>query len=495
MLTDLLLGLTTALRPENFLYCLVGVTIGTVAGIIPGLSSLVTMSLLLPLTYHLDPTAGLIMLGGIFYGTTYGGSTAAILLNLPGTPNTAVTCLDGHPMARNGRAGVALFMTTIASFVGASVGITLMILFSPAFVKMAIYFGPAEYFSLMALGLVAASSLSGDSATKGVGMVCIGIVLGLVGIDGTSGARRFTFGLLELYDGVSLVALAMGLFGVSQVIDSARNQAGMKLDQAISLRSLMPTRRDLRQSVAPMIRGASIGSFLGVLPGVGGTIASFMAYAAERKVSRTPERFGKGAIEGIVAPETANNAAEQTAFIPTLTLGIPGSASMALLIGVLMVHGITPGPKLVSSEPELFWGLVMSFWVGNILLLILNIPFIGIWVRILTVPYYILYPAITMFVCIGTYSVRYNIFDVYAVVFFGLLGYVARVLHMPAAPLLLGFVLGPMMEAHFKRALVLSRGDLTVFFTQPLSMLFLVVSLGILVIGVLRVRRVSKRAA
>jgi TctA family transporter len=483
LLTNLGIGLSTALTFDNLLYCLIGVTVGMAAGVIPGFSSLVTMSLLLPLTYHVDPTAGVIMMGGIFYGTVYGGSTASILLNLPGTPSSAVVCLDGHPMAQQGRAGVALFMTAVASFFGATVGILLMTLFSQGFAELALYFGPAEYFSLVLLGLIAAATLSEGSPIKGIAMVTLGVLLGLVGIDTTSGVQRFTFGQLELLDGASLIALAMGIFGVAQIIEAARSPTPGGIPETFKLRSMLPNRDDVRRSWWPMARGSGIGSFVGLLPGVGATVASFMAYALEKKVARDPTRFGRGAIEGVVAPESANNAADQTAFIPTLTLGVPGSASMALILTVLILHGITPGPLLLVDEPELFWGLIMSFWIGNIILLIFNIPFIGLWVRILLVPPHILYPSIVAFICIGAYSVNYSTFDVMMVVVFGALGYGLRLMAFPAAPLLLGFVLGPMMEENFRRALVLSEGDFGVFVQRPVSLIFLAATASILLWG------------
>lgn len=472
-LSNVMLGLETALSLNNLLYCIIGVTLGTVVGVIPGVGTLATMSMLFPMTFYLDPTAALIMLAGIWYGSTYGGNTAAILLNLPGTPSNAVTCLDGYPMAQQGRAGVALFMTTVASFVGASVGIILMMVFSEPLVSVALSFGPAEYFALMVMGLVAASVISEGSAVKGIAMVVLGIAFGVVGTDIYAGTPRLTFGFLGLLDGVSLVALAMGLFGVAEVISSIRTVNSEGIDKKINLKSMLPTRDDVRRSWMPMIRGSSIGSFIGVMPGVGPAVGSFISYAVEKRVSRTPERFGKGAIEGITGPETANNAADQTSFIPTMSLGIPGSATMALILGVLIMHGITPGPTMIVERPEMFWGLVMSFWIGNILLVILNVPMIGIWVRLLTVPYHILYPSIIMFICIGVYTINNSVFDIMLVIFFGALGYAMRVLDFPAAPLLLGFVLGPMMEEHFRRAMLISNGDFTTFINRPISASFL----------------------
>ena len=479
---SVLLGLATALSLENLLYCMLGVTLGTLLGVLPGIGTLAALALLFPLTFHLDPLPGLIMLAGIYYGTTYGGSTASILLNLPGTPSNAVVCLDGYPMTRQGRAGVALFMTTIASFVGGTVGIVAMMLFAPVIAAYALAFGPAEYFSLMVLGLIAAATISQGQAAKGIGMILFGIALGLVGTDVNTGMQRFTFGTVELADGISLLAVAMGMVGLAEAIASIRtlDRSGTGR-QSIRFRSMMPTRDDIRRSWLPMARGSGIGAFFGTLPGTGGMIASFMAYAVEKKVAAEPERFGKGAIEGIMAPETANNAADQTAFIPTMTLGIPGTAPMAILLSVLIIHGISPGPTLITVRPDIFWGLVMSFWLGNIMLLVINIPMIGLWVRLLQIPYHLLYPAILFFIAIGVYSVNYSAFNVGVVICFGAIGYAMRLLELPPAPMILGFVLGPMMEENFRRAALIARGDLTVFLSRPISCTLLVLSLALLV--------------
>lgn len=483
ILDNIVLGLTTALDWNNLLWCIIGVSLGTLIGVIPGVGTLATMSLLFPITYVLEPTAALIMLAGIWYGSTYGGSTASILLNLPGTPANAVTCLDGFPMAKQGRAGVALLMTTVASFFGASVGILMMMLFSPLVAEVAFKFGPAEYFAMMVLGLVAASVVSSGSAIKGITMVVSGVLLGMVGTDVNSGVARFDMGFPELQDGVQIVAIAMGLFGVTEIIASINHvkAADRKID--VSMKAMLPTRDEMKRSWAPMARGSSLGSFFGVLPGVGPTVAAFMAYALEKRASKTPERFGKGAIEGIMAPESANNASDQASFIPTMMLGIPGSVTMALIIGALMIHGIQPGPQMLTEQPDMFWGLVMSFWIGNIVLVILNVPMIGLWIRVLTIPYHILYPAIVMFICIGTYSVNNNVFDVYAVLVFGIGGYVLRVLDFPPAPLLLGYVLGPMLEENFRRAMLLSRGSIQTFIERPISMWVLALTAILLLWG------------
>jgi TctA family transporter len=475
------IGLATALQWTNLFYCFLGVLLGTVVGVLPGIGALATISLLLPITYQLDATAALIMLAGVFYGSTYGGSTASILLNLPGTPSAAVACLDGYPMAQKGRAGVALFMTTIASFFGATVGILIMMLFSPLIVEMAFKFGPAEYFAMMMLGLVAASTISTGSPIKGIAMVVLGLVFGMVGTDVNSGVARYSFDVPELTDGLGIVVLAMGLFGIAEVIASIRRMGEMKVKrEPITLRSMVPTTQEVKSSIMPMVRGSAIGSFFGALPGTGGTVASFMSYAVEKRVAKDPSRFGAGAIEGVTAPESANNAADQTAFIPTMTLGIPGSVTMALMLGALMIHGIQPGPQLMTAQPALFWGLIMSFWVGNLMLLVLNIPLIGIWVRLLTVPYHLLYPAVLVLVCIGVYSINNNVFDIWMVAVFGLIGYVMRLLDFQPAPLLLGFVLGPLMEENLRRALLLSRGSFYTFIERPISATLIVVTALIL---------------
>lgn len=471
--SGLMLGLQTALSPTVLLYCFIGVFLGTLIGVLPGIGALAAISLLLPITYQIPPTAAIVMLAGVYYGAQYGGSTASILLNLPGTPSSAVSCLDGHPMAKQGRAGVALFMTAIASFVGSMLGIAALVFFSPAITEIGLKFGAAEYFAMMLLGLVAASMLASGSALKGLAMVMLGLILGTVGIDVNSGVARFNFGVPELMDGINLVALAMGLFGISEVISSVNHTRYAKVREKITFRSMTPTKKDWEESAMPMLRGSGVGSFFGALPGTGPSIASFMAYAVEKKVSKDPGKFGKGAIEGVTAPESANNAAAQTAFVPTLSLGIPGDAVMALMLGALIIHGIQPGPLLMTQQPELFWGLIVSFGIGNIMLLVLNLPLVGIWISILRIPYSVLYPAILVFISLGVYSVNNNTFDVFVVAILGLLGYLLAVLKFEAAPLLLGFVLGPMMEENLRRALLLSRGDPMTFIERPISAVFL----------------------
>ncbi len=500
LLANLALGLETALTPTNLFYCFAGVFLGTFVGVIPGVGPLAAISMLFPVTFYLDPTAALIMLAGIYYGTAYGGSTASILLNIPGTTSSAVTCLDGYPMALKGRAGVALFMTSVASFAGGSFGIVVLSLFSPLIAEYALTFGPAEYFALMVLGLVAASTISNATPSKGLAMVVLGMLIATVGTDNQSGASRFTFGSMSLLDGFGISAIAMGLFGFGEILSSVGIMRSGKIDKSSAKwKNMVPARDDWRRSWMPAVRGSSIGAFFGALPGTGPSIAAFMSYAVEKRVSKTPERFGHGAIEGIVAPESANNSADQTAFIPTLTLGIPGSATMALMLGALMVHGIQPGPTLIVQQPALFWGLVMSFWIGNLLLLVLNLPLIGLWVRLLLVPYHYLYPAILVFICIGAYSVRSNPADVLMVLGFGALGYAMRLADLPAAPLLLGFVLGPLVETQFRRAMVLAQGDFGTILQRPLAGTVLglaaVMLVWTLVGAVLRRRRMRQAMA
>ncbi len=462
-------GFSTALSVTNLSYCLLGVFLGTFFGALPGIGSLAAVTMLLPITYYLEPTTALVMLAGVYYGAEYGGSISSILLNLPGTPSNAVTCLDGYPMTQQGRSGVALFATTIASFWGGTFGIILLYTLSPMIAQWALAFGPAEYFAIMVFGLVAAATVTQDAPAKGLAMVIVGMSLGTVGADLTTGVARYDFGYFELHDGVSFIALAMGLFGVSEIILSISQKIDKPFIQAVTLRSMIPTRDEVRRSPMPMLRGAGIGAFFGALPGTGPSIATFIGYALEKRLSPHGDQFGKGAIEGLMSPESANNAAVQAAFIPTMTLGIPGSATMAVMMGALLIHGIQPGPQLMTENPDIFWGLAASFWIGNVLLLILNIPLIGLWVRLLKVPYGILYPAVICFICIGVYTVRTSAFDVGLVLFFGFAGYVLRLLKFELAPLLIGFILGPMVEENFKRAMLIYRGDFMTLLERPIS--------------------------
>ena len=484
MFENLLLGFSVALTWTSLFYCLIGVTLGTFIGVLPGLGPMVTIGMLLPITYYLDPTSAIIMLAGIYYGSQYGNSTASILLNLPGTSAGAVTCLDGYPMAQQGRAGAALFLTTIASFMGSCIGILVLVGLAPALASLALAFGPSEYFALMLLGLVAAAVLVKDTVIKGLIAVLLGLLLGLVGLDINSGVPRFTFGIMNLMDGVELVPIATGIFGVAVIMASAGRPVETPPKTRMGWRSMSPGKGEMRQSLFPIFRGAGLGSALGVLPGAGPTVSTFISYAVEKRVAKDPSRFGKGAVEGITGPEASNNAASQTGFVPTLTLGVPGDPVMAVMLGALMIHGVTPGPMLLVEHAPLFWGLAASFLIGNLILLVLNIPLIGMWVRLLQIPYGLLYPVIISFVCIGVYSINNSVFDVGLVTVFGLFGYIMGKLGIEAAPMLLGYILAPMLEENFRRALILSRGDFTTFVASPISA-FLIFVAGLSLVWVI----------
>jgi TctA family transporter len=481
-LSGLWYGFGVALEPQNLIWCFVGVLVGNMVGVLPGMGPLATISILLPLTFGMKPVGAILMLAGVMYGAQYGGAICSILLNLPCHPPHAVTCLDGFPMTKQGRGGVALGITVLASFVGASWGITEMVFLSPVLVEVALQFGPAEICSLMLLGLLAGSTLARGSPVKGVAMTVLGLILGLVGSDLETGAPRLTFGLMDLTDGVELIALALGLFGIAEFMNSINQSAAISTRYStVRLRDLRPSRADLRQSLFPMLRGTAVGSLCALIPGTGPTIASFVAYATEKKVSRTPERFGTGAIEGVACPEAATHSSVQGDFIPTMSLGIPGDAVMALLLGALMIQGIVPGPQLISEHPDIFWGLIASFWVGNILLVLLNVPLIGIWVKMLAIPYRFLYPSALFFVCIGVYAANNDMFQVGETLVIGAFGYLLLRLGFHPAPILLGFVLGPRFEENFRRAMLISRGDITVFVHRPISAVF--VALCVLLIG------------
>jgi len=468
LLGNLALGFSVALLPQNLLYCLMGPLLGTVIGVLPGIGPLATIALLLPLTFGMPPTAALIMLAGIYYGSQYGGSTTAILINLPGESSSAVTTLDGYQMARRGRAGAALAAAALASFLAGTVATVLIALVATPLTEVALSFGPAEYFSLVMLGLVSSVSLASGSILKALGMICIGLLLGLTGTDLYTGASRFTFGTMELRDGLDFVAIAVGIFGVAEIL---RNLETVNVREAIlgRVERIWPTKADLKAIAAPSLRGTAIGSCLGVLPGGGALLSSFVAYTVEKKVSANAGQFGRGAIEGVAAPEAANNAGAQTSFIPMLSLGIPSNAVMALMIGAMIIQGIAPGPNVITGNKELFWGLIASMWVGNAMLVILNLPLIGLWVRLLRVPYTILFPAIIAFSCIGAYSVNASSFAVFEIAIAGLLGYLFVKLDCEVAPLIMGFVLGPMLEEHLRRAMIISGGDPSVFVTRPIS--------------------------
>ncbi|WP_108661331.1 tripartite tricarboxylate transporter permease [Acuticoccus kandeliae] len=481
-LSNLAHGFSVALQPEALLFCFIGVTLGTLVGVLPGIGSLAAISMCLPLTFYMDPLIGLIVLAGVFYGAQYGSSTASILLNIPGSPASVVTCLDGYPMAQQGKAGQALFITTITSFVGGSIGIVLMILISPALSDFALSFRAPDYFALMLLGLVAASTLSIGSPMKGLAMVAFGLLLGSIGTDVNTGALRFTFGSTNLMDGIGLVPLSMGLFGVAELLSNLGRKS-IGTNEKIGLRQMIPTRQQVRDSTWPTLRGSALGAAIGAMPGSGGTIASFMSYAVEKRVSRHPEKFGRGAVEGIAAPEASNNAAVQTAFIPTLCIGVPGDSVMAVLLGAMIVHGIVPGPTFIANQPDLFWGLIASFWIGNLLLLVLNIPVIGLWVRVTRIPMGVLTPSVLILMCLGAYAVNSNIFDVWVMLFFGIVGVGLTRYGYPAAPVLLGYILGPLVEENFRRAMLVARGDPMQFFTRPISATLLAITALLLILA------------
>jgi TctA family transporter len=496
LLSNLAFGFGVAFSLQNLGYCFAGVLLGTLIGVLPGIGPLVAIGMLFPLTFTLPPVAALIMLAGIYYGAQYGGSTTSILVNLPGETASAVTCLDGYQMARQGRAGPALAVAALASFFAGCVGTLLIALAGPPLAEWALAFGAAEYFSLMLMALVASAVLTSGDMVKGFCMVVVGLLLGLVGTDVNSGMPRYTFGVMELYDGIGFTVIVVGLFAVSEVVSNlASREAREVFTRRIS--NLMPSRRDIRDSTWPTVRGTAVGCAFGVLPGTGPALSSFVTYMLEKKIARDPSRFGKGAIEGVAAPEAANNAAAQTNFIPMLTLGIPSSAIMALMMGAMIVQGVTPGPQVMSQNPELFWGIIASMWIGNLLLVVLNLPLVGVWASLLRVPYRWLFPSIIMFCCVGNYAVNNNAMDVYLCALVGAIGYVLLRLECEPAPLILGFVLGPLMEEYLRRAMLLSRGDAGVFFTRPISLIFMagaVVILAVMVAPALRGKREDRGA-
>jgi putative tricarboxylic transport membrane protein len=469
LLNNLSLGFQTALTFQNVLYAFGGALLGTLIGVLPGLGPVATIAMLLPSIYALDATPALIMLAGIYYGAQYGGSTTAILINVPGESSSVVTAIDGYQMARQGRAGPALAAAGIGSFFAGCVGTLIIAAFAPPLTELAFKFGPAEYFSLMVLGLIGAVVLASGSLIKAIAMIILGLLIGQINTDVISGVPRYSFDIPELTDGVGFVTIAMGIFGFGEIIANLGRPAEHREVFTKDVKGLMPTRKDMREAAPAILRGTAIGSILGVLPGGGALLASFAAYTVEKKLAGKSGNFGKGDIRGVAGPESANNAGAQTSFIPMLTLGIPPNAVMALMVGAMTIKGIQPGPQVMTSNPELFWGLIASMWVGNLMLIILNLPLIGIWIKLLTVPYKMLYPAILSFCCIGLYTLNNNNFDVYMAVLFGAVGYTFYKLHCEPAPLLLGFILGPMMEENLRRALLIARGDWSVFVTRPLS--------------------------
>lgn len=482
LLANLSLGFETAFTLQNLLYCFIGCVLGTLIGVLPGIGPVATIAMLLPATYALPPIAALIMLAGIYYGSQYGGSTTAILLNIPGETASVVTAIDGYQMARRGRGGVALFTAGMGSFFAGCVATLILAAFAAPLAEVAFKFGPAEYFSLMVLGLIGAVVLASGSLLKAIGMIILGLLMGLIGTDVNSGVARYTFDVPQLSDGIGFVSVAMGVFGFAEIMMNLEKK-GVTESFLNKVTTLIPTWTDIKRMTPAILRGTTIGSILGILPGGGAALASFGAYSVEKKASKYSHEFGKGAIEGVAGPESANNAAAQTSFIPLLTLGIPPNAVMALMVGAMTIHNIQPGPQVMTSNPTLFWGLIASMWIGNVMLILLNLPLIGIWVKLLQIPYRYLYPAILVFCCIGVYTVNNSIIDVYITAAFGIIGYLFFKLGCEPAPLLLGFVLGPMMEENFRRALLLSRGDFTTFVTRPLS-LGLLIAAALLVVVV-----------
>ncbi|HPU50063.1 MAG TPA: tripartite tricarboxylate transporter permease [Burkholderiaceae bacterium] len=483
--SNLALGFGVALSWQNLLYCLIGALLGTLIGVLPGIGPVTTIAMLLPITFKLPPTSALIMLAGIYYGCQYGGSTTAILVNLPGEASSIVTTLDGHQMARQGRAGDALAVAALGSFVAGCFGTLLIAAAGPPLAGMAQQFGPAEYFSLMVLGLVASVVMAHGSVLKSFAMIFFGLMLGLIGTDVDTGAMRYTFGIGELSDGISFVALAMGLFGIAEIL---RNLDGPESDRSVlgsKVTGLWPKASVLREALPAVLRGTGLGSVLGLLPGGGAVLASFAAYTVEKKLAKDPSRFGKGAIEGVAGPESANNAAAQTSFIPMLTLGIPSNAVMALMVGAMIIQGIEPGPEVMTKRPDLFWGMVASMWVGNLMLVIINLPMIGMWVSLLRVPYRLMYPAIVLFCCIGVYTLNNSTLEVVMAAAFGLMGYGLMKWGFEMTPLLLGFVLGPLMEENLRRAMRYAQGDPIVFVERPLSAVLLAIAVILLIIVLL----------
>jgi putative tricarboxylic transport membrane protein len=487
----LALGFDTALSLTNLFYCLVGVFLGTAVGVLPGLGPVATIAMLLPATFALPPITSLIMLAGIYYGAQYGGSTTAILVNLPGESSSVVTAIDGYQMARQGHAGKALAVAALGSFFAGTVATFLIALAAPPLAEIALKFGPAEYFSLMVLGLVASVVLANGSLLRAISMIILGLLLGIVGTDVNSGTPRYTFDMPELADGINFVVVAMGMFGIGEIISNLQHEETRSMTLK-KVTGLMPTKEDLKRCIGPVLRGTALGSVLGILPGGGAMLASFAAYSVEKKVSKNSAQFGKGAIEGVAAPESANNAGAQTSFIPMLTLGIPSNPVMALMIGAMIIQGIQPGPAVMTEQPALFWGLVASMWIGNFFLVVLNLPLIGMWVRMIMVPYRMLYPAILIFCAIGVFSLSNSTFDVYLMVIFGFFGYICTKLDAEPAPMLLGFILGPMMEEYLRRSLLLSRSDPMVFLQRPISAVMLTLSavaLGMVLMPALRKKR------
>jgi putative tricarboxylic transport membrane protein len=473
-------GFQTVLNPTNLLFCFAGVFIGTLVGVLPGIGPVGAMSILLPTTYGLSPVSSIIMLSGIFYGAMYGGSTTSILVNIPGEAASVVTCLDGYQMARKGRAGPALGISALGSFIGGTISIFGLVFLVFPLAQIALKLGPPEYFSIIFMSMIILTYMAAGSFAKAIIMVLFGLILGTVGIDSVSGVARFAFGSTSLLDGIGLIPIAMGLFGISEVLTNLETEIKRSIFDT-RLKHLLPSLQDWKRSIGPIIRGSFIGFFLGILPGPSPVVSSFLSYSVEKKISKDPDEFGQGAIEGVAGPETANNAATGGSFVPLLALGIPPNVSMGILLGALMIHNVVPGPLLITQHPEVFWGLISSMYLGNIMLVLLNLPLIGIWVKILKIPYRLLMPLILLCCLIGAYSINSNVADIVVMIIFGVIGYILRKFDYEMAPLILAYVLGPMLEKHFRTALTMSDGDLTVFVTRPISGVTLAISFMLLI--------------
>ena len=479
LLDHLMLGFSVALSLQGLLFCFIGAVLGTFIGVLPGIGPTATIAMLLPITYYLSPTSSLIMLAGIYYGSQYGGSTTAILVNLPGEVSSSVTVLDGYQLARKGKAGAALAIAAIGSFVAGSIATLLIALFATPLASVALSFGSTEYFALILLGLVASTALAHGSVLKALAMIVAGMLFSTIGTDVETGAYRFTGGLVELRDGLSIVGVALGIFGIVEVLRNLETLDDSP-PETMPINSLWPSREDMRAAMWPILRGTFLGSFLGILPGGGSILSSFTSYAVEKRISKHPEEFGRGAIAGVAGPESANNAGAQTSFIPLLTLGIPSHPLMALMVGAMMIQGITPGPRVITDQPQLFWGVIASMWVGNAMLIVLNLPLVGLWVKLLRIPYLVMFPAIVTFSAIGVFTVQNNTFDLYVLAAFGLIGYLLHRLQCEPAPFLLGFVLGDLLEEHFRRAMNFSDQNPLVFFQQPISASLIVLAFIVL---------------
>lgn len=484
LLDSIFLGLQTAIQPENLFYCFIGTLFGTLIGVLPGLGPVATISILLPITFKMAPIAAIIMLAGIYYGAQYGGSTTSILLNIPGEATTVITCLDGYQMARKGKAGPALGISALGSFIAGTLSLIGLTMLAEPFSSIALKFGPPEYFALMIFSLIILTYLAHGSMLKGILVALLGLILSYIGTDEITGTLRFTFGVLVLYDGLDLVPLVMGLFGIAEVLSNLEQKVGSQDVLKTKIKGLFPSARDWSKAKWAIARGTIIGFFLGLLPGAGPVISSFVSYTVEKRVSREPEKFGTGMIEGVAAPESANNASAQGAFIPLFTLGIPPNVTMAILFGALMIHGLQPGPLLIKEHPDFFWGVVMSMYLGNAMLVILNLPLIPLWVRVLKIPYPVLFPLIVLFCMIGAYSLRNSAADILIMVVFGVLGYLMRKLRYEAAPLVMAFVLGPLLELNLRRSLIMSDGSFLIFFQRPISSVILIVAFVILFLSV-----------